>query len=84
MNATLTHAADQICLNMQALRAVGFEPSASSLHESTDCRAQQSLMHVLQEPFRWIANVTVMEVFESRTLDLPDFYFTRDDSRAGA
>jgi CRISPR-associated protein Cas1 len=33
----------------------------------------------LQEPFRWIADVTVMEAFESEALDLPDFYFTGDD-----
>jgi CRISPR-associated protein Cas1 len=35
----------------------------------------------LQEPFRWIADVAVMEAFESRVLDLPDFYFTGDDYR---
>jgi CRISPR-associated protein Cas1 len=35
----------------------------------------------LQEPFRWIADVTVMEAFQSGVLDLPDFYFTGDDYR---
>jgi CRISPR-associated protein Cas1 len=35
----------------------------------------------LQEPFRWIADVAVMEAFESGVLDLPDFYFTGDDYR---
>jgi hypothetical protein len=35
----------------------------------------------LQELFRWIADVTVMEAFESGVLDLPDFYFTGDDYR---
>jgi CRISPR-associated protein Cas1 len=35
----------------------------------------------LQEPFRWIADVTVMEAFESELLDLSDFYFTGDDYR---
>jgi len=35
----------------------------------------------LQEPFRWIADVTVMEAFESRMLDLPDFYFKGDVAR---
>jgi CRISPR-associated protein Cas1 len=35
----------------------------------------------LQEPFRWISDVAVMEAFESGTLDLPDFYFTGDDYR---
>jgi len=35
----------------------------------------------LQEPFRWIADVAVMETFESGVLGLPDFYFTGDDYR---
>jgi hypothetical protein len=35
----------------------------------------------LQEPFRWIADVTVMEAFESEVLDLSDFYFMGDDYR---
>jgi len=30
---------------------------------------------------RWIADVAVMEAFESGVLDLPDFYFTGDDYR---
>ena len=38
-------------------------------------------MYDLQEPFRWIADVAVMEAFESGVLDLPDFYFTGDDYR---
>ncbi len=42
---------------------------------------KQSLVYDLQEPFRWIADVTVMEAFESGVLDLPDFYFTGDDYR---
>jgi len=33
----------------------------------------------LQEPFRWAADVTVMEAFDSRLLDLPGFYFTGDE-----
>jgi len=40
-----------------------------------------SFLGDLQEPFRWIADVTVMEAFESGVLDLPDFYFTGDDYR---
>ena len=33
----------------------------------------------MQEPFRWIADVAVMDAFESGVLDLPDFYFTGDE-----
>jgi len=40
-----------------------------------------SFLGDLQEPFRWIADVTVMEAFEGGVLDLPDFYFTGDDYR---
>jgi CRISPR-associated protein Cas1 len=40
-----------------------------------------SFLGDLQEPFRWIADVAVMEAFESGVLDLPDSYFTGDDYR---
>jgi CRISPR-associated protein Cas1 len=51
------------------------------LHETSAYQTKQSLVYDLQEPFRWIADVTVMEAFESGVLDLPDFYFTGDDYR---
>jgi CRISPR-associated protein Cas1 len=44
-------------------------------------QTKQSLVYDLQEPFRWIADVAVMEAFESGRLDLPDFYFTGCDYR---
>jgi CRISPR-associated protein Cas1 len=40
-----------------------------------------SFLGELQEPFRWIADVAVVDVFELGVLDLPDFYFTGDDYR---
>jgi CRISPR-associated protein Cas1 len=51
------------------------------LHELIGYQTKQSLVYDLQEPFRWIADVTVVEAFESGVLDLPDFYFTGDDYR---
>jgi CRISPR-associated protein Cas1 len=65
----------------RAINAVGLEPSVGFLHETSGYQTKQSLVYDLQEPFRWIADVTVMEAFESRALDLPDFYFTGDDYR---
>jgi CRISPR-associated protein Cas1 len=62
-----------------AINTMGLEPSVGFLHETSDYQTKQSLVYDLQEPFRWIADVTVMEAFESRVLDLPDFYFTADD-----
>jgi len=65
----------------RAINAVGLELSIGFLHESSDYQTKQSLVYDLQEPFRWIADVTVIEGFESQVLDLPDFYFTGDDYR---
>jgi CRISPR-associated protein Cas1 len=65
----------------RAINAVGLEPSVGFLHETSGYQTKQSLVYDLQEPFRWIADTTVMEAFESRVLDLPDFYFTGDDYR---
>jgi CRISPR-associated protein Cas1 len=64
-----------------AINTVGLEPSVGFLHETSDYQTKQSLVYDLQEPFRWIADVAVMESFESAVLDLPDFYFTGDDYR---
>ena len=63
------------------VNAVGLGSSVGSLHEPSVCQTKQSLVYDLQEPFRWIADVAVMEAFESGLLDLPDFYFTGDDYR---
>jgi len=65
----------------RAINAVGLEPSIGFLHESCNYQTKQSLVYDLQEPFRWIADVTVTEAFESGVLDLSDFYFTGDDYR---
>src|SRR5208282_1814114 len=40
-----------------------------------------SLVYDLQEPFRWLIDLTVMQAFESGSLDVPHFYFTGDDYR---
>jgi CRISPR-associated protein Cas1 len=64
-----------------AINTVGLEPSVGFLHETSGYQTKQSLVYDLQEPFRWIADEAVMGAFESRVLDLPDFYFTGDDYR---
>jgi CRISPR-associated protein Cas1 len=64
-----------------AINTVGLEPSVGFLHETSGYQTKQSLVYDLQEPFRWLADVVVMEAFESGLLDLPDFYFTGDDYR---
>jgi CRISPR-associated protein Cas1 len=64
-----------------AINTVGLEPSIGFLHETSGYQTKQSLVYDLQEPFRWIADLAVVEAFESRLLDLPDFYFTGNDYR---
>jgi CRISPR-associated protein Cas1 len=64
-----------------AINTVGLEPSVGFLHEPSNYQTKQSLVYDLQEPFRWLADVVVMEAFESGVLDLPDFYFTGEDYR---
>ena len=65
----------------RAVNAVGLEPSVGFLHEFADYQTKQSLVYDLEEPFRWIADVAVVDAFESGIVDLPDFYFTGDDYR---
>jgi CRISPR-associated protein Cas1 len=60
---------------------VGLEPAVGFLHEFTGSQTKESLVYDLQEPFRWLGDVTTMEAFESGALDMKDFYFTGDDYR---
>jgi CRISPR-associated protein Cas1 len=65
----------------RAINAVGLEPSVGFLHDFSDYQTKQSLVYDLQEPFRWLVDVSVVEAFESGRLALGDFYFTGDDYR---
>jgi CRISPR-associated protein Cas1 len=57
------------------------EPSVGFLHEFTGSQTRESLVYDLQEPLRWIGDVTTIEALESGALDMKDFYFTGDDYR---
>jgi len=65
----------------KAINTVGLEPSVGFLHEFSDYQTKQSLVYDLQEPYRWIGDVTTIEAFESGMLDMKDFYFMGDDYR---
>jgi len=64
-----------------AINAVGLEPSVGFLHDFSDYQTKQSLVYDLQEPFRWLVDLAVVQAFESGTLKLHDFHFTGDDYR---
>jgi len=65
----------------RAVNIVGLEPSVGFLHEFSGSQTKESLVYDLQEPFRWLGDVTTIEAFESGALDLKDFYFLGDDYR---
>jgi len=65
----------------KAVNIVGLELSVGFLHEFTGSQTKESLVYDLQEPFRWLGDITTIEAFESGALDLKDFYFTGDDYR---
>jgi len=50
-------------------------------HGFSGHQTKQSLIYDVQEPFRWIGDVTTIESFESGVLDLKDFYFAGDNYR---
>jgi CRISPR-associated protein Cas1 len=65
----------------KAINAIGLEPSIGFLHDSSNYQTKQSLVYDLQEPFRWLIDISVIEAFEAEALKLSDFYFTGDDYR---
>jgi CRISPR-associated protein Cas1 len=65
----------------KAINSVGLEPSAGFLHDFSNYQTKQSLVYDLEEPFRWLVDMTVVRAFESGNLDVPHFYFTGDDYR---
>jgi CRISPR-associated protein Cas1 len=65
----------------RAINSVGLEPSIGFLHDVSDYQTKQSLVYDLQEPFRWLVDLSVVNAFESGALKLDDFFFTGDDYR---
>ena len=54
---------------------VRLEPSVGFLHDFSDYQTKQSLVYDLQEPFRWLCDLTKIEAIESEIVDLKDFYY---------
>jgi CRISPR-associated protein Cas1 len=65
----------------KAVNTVGLEPSIGFLHEYSDAQTKQSLIYDLQEPFRWLCDLTVMQAFQSGTLNSESFNFGEHDYR---
>lgn len=67
----------------RAVNIVGLEASVGFLHDFSSSQTKQSLVYDLQEPFRWLVDLTVMEAFELGTLGPEDFFFSEHDYRLG-
>src|SRR5208337_4080161 len=57
-----------------AINVVGLEPAVGFLHEFSDYQTKQSLAYDLQEPFRWLVDMTVIECLEYERFSKRDFY----------
>jgi CRISP-associated protein Cas1 len=62
-----------------AVNAVGLEPAVGFLHELSSTQTAESLVYDIEEPFRFLADLCVIQAFESGLLSCQDFAYTRDD-----
>lgn len=69
------------CECRKAINTVGLEPAYGFLHEPSDYQTKEALVYDLQEPFRFLCDVTVIEAFESKVMNMRDFCFTSNDYR---
>jgi CRISPR-associated protein Cas1 len=64
-----------------AINIIGLEIGIGFLHDSADYQTKQALVYDLQEPFRFLIDLTVRKAFESGVLDVDSFYFVEQDYR---
>jgi CRISPR-associated protein Cas1 len=64
-----------------AVNVVGLEPSIGFLHEFSDSSTKQSLVYDIEELYRWLCDLTVMQAFQSGTLSPQSFSFAESDPR---
>jgi len=48
-----------------AINGVGLESSVGFMHDFSDYQTKDSLVYDLQEPFRWLVDLTVVSALES-------------------
>ena len=67
------------CECRTAVNSVGLEPALGFLHEPADYMTRESLVYDLEEPFRWLVDLAVIQSFETGKLDTSSFYFAEQD-----
>jgi CRISPR-associated protein Cas1 len=63
----------------KSVNATGLEAAIGFVHPPADYQIKEGLVFDLMEPFRWLIDLTTLQAFESRLLDIEDFFFTGDD-----
>lgn len=63
----------------RAINMTGLDASLGFLHE--DKPSTTPLVYDFEEPFRWLVDITVLRLIESRAFKQDDFYFTAEDYR---
>jgi CRISPR-associated protein Cas1 len=63
----------------KAVNTVGLEPAVGFLHELSHYQTSESLVYDIEEPFRFLVDLCVIQAFETQELTPQDFAFRRDD-----
>jgi len=62
----------------KTINSIGLDPKMGFLHELKDSR--DSLVYNLMEPFRWLVNLSVVQLLEKQKLRKADFIVTENYS----
>jgi CRISPR-associated protein Cas1 len=67
------------CECRKAVNSVGLEPSIGYSHTTTEWQTKESLVLDLMEPYRWLVDLTVFQLFESGVLNADSCFFQESD-----
>jgi CRISPR-associated protein Cas1 len=67
------------CECRKAVNSVGLEPSIGYSHTTTERQTKESLVLDLMEPYRWLVDKIVFQLFESGVLNSDSCFFQESD-----
>lgn len=62
-----------------AINTVGLEPAVGFLHELSQYQTSESLVYDLEEPFRFLCDLSVIQAFNTGALNVSDFNYNPHD-----
>jgi CRISPR-associated protein Cas1 len=66
-------------LSRTAINSVGLEPAVGFLHETQGAQTSEALVYDLEEPYRFLIDIAVVQTFEAGELSSRDFTFLPND-----